>query len=256
MTVTTSATVKVRTPELRAALAAVFPHRKRTKRDDDIALHRVRLILANGTAYVGATQGTTTALARMKYLPLKDGGDTRGNLWEPDDGPLVIDLRPDVVPIWAQIFGAARQGKDEDLDPITAITYDLNRAEVEFESIGSGKTAGERYTINLEEPHELFPDLIDVTGRALAEADATNGPRTLKQDPGVLAMFKAAGDAYGAPARIRPTGSAPGSGFVIECGSAFVGTVSSEQGDEGTKRDNQLTLDWLGELKPRKLASA
>jgi hypothetical protein len=256
MTVTTTATVKVRTPELRAALAAVFPHRKRTKRDDDIALHRVRLILANGTAYVGATQGTTTALARMKYLPLKDGGDTRGNLWEPDDGPLVVDLRPDVVKLWLQMFAAARMGKDEDLEPITAITYSHDDGEVEFENIGGGQSAGERFVIALDDPHELFPDLIDMTGRALAEADATNAPRVLKQDPKVLALFKDAGQQYGAPVRIRPTGNAPGSGFVIECGSAFVGTVSSEQGDEGTKRDGQLTLDWLNELKPRKLASA
>jgi hypothetical protein len=259
MTVTTTATVRVRTVELRAALAAVFPHRKRTKRDDDIVLHRVRLILANGTAYAGATQGVTTALAKMKYMPITGGldtGDTRGNLWEPDDGPLVIDLRPDVVKIWLQMFAAARMGKDEDLDPVTAITYSFAMREVEFENEGGGTASGERFTIPLADPAEQFPDLIDISGRALAEADSTNQPRVLKQSADVVKLFEQAGKQYGAPLRFRQTGSAPGSGFVVECGSSFVGTMTSEQGDEATKRDGQLTLDWLNELKPRKLASA
>lgn len=260
MTVTNRATVRVQTQELRAALASVLPHRKRTKTGDDIALHRVRLILANGTLYAGATQGTTTALARMKYLPITGSadttGDTRGNLWEPDDGPIVIDLRPDRVQVWLQLFAASRMGKDEELNPVTAIFWSRDRNEVEFENEGGGATSGERPVFPLEEPHEMFPDLIDITGRAVAEAEATNQPRVLKQDPTVLAMFKAAGDQYAAPVRVRPTGSVPGSGFLVECSSAFVGTMASQHGDEGDRRDKQLSLEWVRELNPRKLESA
>lgn len=254
MTVTTKATVKVRTPDLRAALASVYPHRKRTKKDDDIALHRIRLTLANGKMYAAATQGTTTALAKMSYV---DGGDTRGNLWEPDDGPLVVDLQPRQVLLINQAFSAKADGDDEGADLLTALTVDI-KDEIEFENIGGLNSAGERLTFPYTDPHELFPDVIELTGRALAEAAGeSERAKALKQDGKVIDLFKAAGVQYASPLRIRPTGSLVAArGFVVECGSAFVGTLSSTQDDEGVKRDSKFTTDWLFDLKPRSLASA
>lgn len=248
MAVTTKCTVKVETGSFRAALAAVAPHAKRTKKDDDLAMHRIRLVLANGVMFVTATNGKTSGLSRLSYVE-----DSRGTLWEPDDGPFVIDLSPAHVKLIRQWLAAKAVG--DDVDMLVAITPDLKEDEVEFEAIGT-QNEGERYTIVYPEAHELMPDVVAITGQALAGAGPSND-RVLVQDAKLIGLFEEAGTQYGAPIRIRPTGDTDTAGFVVECGAAFTGTIASDTGgDEGRRRNAEYTQGMLEVLKPLRLVTA
>jgi hypothetical protein len=243
MAVTTEATVKIGTDALRAAFVAVLPHACRTKKDDDLPLHRVRMILANGKAFVCATQGKTTGLSRLSYME-----DSRGDLWEPDDGPIILDLLPENVRLLKQWMAAKAVGDDD--DKATGITVDLKAAEAEFELIGS-TNAGERHVFQLGEPEALFPDVVKITAAALMQAAGESLPaRSLVQDGKLIGLFNAAGVQYQAPLRWRATGTRDtANGFVVECGSAFVGTISTDTGgDEGTRRHTRWTQETISAL--------
>lgn len=248
MSITTECTVKVQLTSLRAALGAVLPHAKRTKTGEDVALHRVRLTLANTHMFVTATNGTTTALARMTYTD-----DTRGNLWEPEDGPIVFDLLPSEVRLartWLQ-----PKAVGDDADMLVSLTT-IRDGESEWEAIGT-QNEGSRHTFAGMEISDAFPDLVELNGRAVAEAPGeTSRSRDLVQDGATVALFKAASTAYNTPLCWRPTGGEQG-GFVVTCGSAFAGTVSSDTGgDEGKRRRAQDVQQMLDILKPRAVQSA
>lgn len=248
MSITTECTVKVQLLHLRAALGAVLPHAKRTKTGEDVALHRVRLTLANGHMFVTATNGTTTALARIRY-----DDDSRGNLWEPEDGPIIFDLLPAEVRLARTWLQPKAVGDDDDMIVSLTTTRD---GESEWEAIGT-QNEGSRHTFAGMEISDAFPDLVELNGRAVAEAPGeTSRSRDLVQDAGVLALFKAAGAAYNSPICVRPTGGDQG-GFVVTCGPAFAGTVSSDTGgDEGKRRRAADTQTMLDILAPKAVRSA
>lgn len=248
MAVTRKATVKVGTTEVRHALKSVYAHHNKTKTDDGIANHRVRLILANGHLFVAATNGTTTGLARVPYVE-----DSRGDLWDPDDAPLIVDLQPRHVPILLQQFKA--KAAETDMDQLIAITADVAAGECSFEDIGGLWSNGERQTFQIDEPHQLFPDIIGTTGTALAAvAGQAERGKPLVQDGKILALFKDATVQYGMPLQIRSTGSVESRGFVVQCGPSFIGLVSSMHSDEdGMKNRDKWSMDWLRILDPRKL---
>lgn len=252
MTITNQCTVKVQLTSLRAALGAVLPHAKRTKTGEDIALHRVRLTLANSHLFVTATNGTTTALARMTYTGGTDG-DTRGNLWDPDDAPILFDLLPAEVRLARTWLQPKAVGDDEDMLVSLTTTRD---GESEWEAIGTANE-GSRHVFAGMEISESFPDLVELNGRAVAEAPGESSrSRDLVQDGATLALFKAASAAYNSPLCWRPTGGDNG-GFVVTCGSAFAGTVASDTGgDEGKRRRADDTQLMLNILKPRAVQSA
>jgi hypothetical protein len=243
MPVTMEATVKLGTDELRAALVAVLPHAKRTKKDEDVIMHRVRCVFGNGKALVMATQGQTTGLARLDYID-----DTRGDLWDPEDGPMVVDLWPENVRLLKQWMAAKAVGDDE--DKVTAITVNRKIGEVEFEMIGT-TNAGERHAFNLHHPADLFPDVADITKQALMGAAGESLPaRTLVQDGKLIGLFNAAATQYKQPLRWRATGTRDtAKGFVVECGPSFVGTISSDPGgDEGVRRHSRWSQDMIAGL--------
>jgi hypothetical protein len=252
MTVTTKTTVKVGTADLRHALGAAKSHVGKVKKDDGIITHRMRLILANGTLLVAATDSQTTALARANYIPGPDG-DTRGNLWEPDDGPIVVDLQPRHIPLLLAQFKAKAGESDADL--LMAVTADSKAGEITFEDIGGLWSAGERQTFLFDEPIDGFPDVVAITGQALAAvAGQAERGKPLVQDGRILSRFKDATVQYGERCHIRGTGSVEARGFVVQCGPNFIGTVTSgHTDDDGIKSRDRWTLDWLKLLDPRKL---
>lgn len=251
MTVTTVATVKVGTADLRHALKAAHAHHNKHKKDDNVAEHRVRLTFANGTLFVGASNGTSTGLAKVTYVE-----DTRGTLWEPDDGPMIVDLQPRHVPLVLQQFKSKAAASD--VDQLIAIDVNLDDEVIDFTDIGGLWSDGESVRFGLQEPHELFPDIIDITGQALAAvAGESERAKALVQDGRILALFKDAAIQYGAPLQIRATGSAEQRGFVVQCGPSFIGTVSSRHNDDdGLKNRDKWTQEWIRVLRPRSLASA
>jgi hypothetical protein len=245
MTVTMNATMKVQLPAFRAALVSVLPHAKRTKKDEDLVLHRIRLVYANGSVFVTATNGSTTGLDKVSYIA---DGDTRGTLWEPDDGPMIVDLWPEQVRLLKQWITTKAVGDDDDM--VVSAAVDLKTHEVEFETIGT-TNAGERWSVPLQDPHTGFPDVVDITVRALTAAAGESLPaRSLVQDGKLIGLFNAASVQHHAPLRWRATGTRDNAnGFVVECGPSFVGTISSDPGgEEGVRRHSRWSQDMIAGL--------
>lgn len=257
MSPTKKATVQVVTADLRHALASVFPHHNRQRRDDAIALHRVRLTFANGTLFVGATNGKTTALARVGYLP---DTDSRGSLWEPDDGPMIVELQPRHSKLITGQFSARASASD--VDQVIAIDIDATAAGqgegiIDFTDIGGLFSDGESLRLKFGEPHDAFPDLIDITGRAFAGVKGESGrPRPLVQDGRIMGLFRDASVQYGSDLRIRAIGDTEGAGFLVQAGAYFAGTVESRPDDDGLKSRAKTDMEWLRILNPGKLAIA
>jgi len=247
MTVTMEATMKVQLPAFRAALGSVLPHAKRTKKDEDLVLHRVRFIYHLGRMFVVATNGSTTGLDKVSYIP---DGDTRGDLWEPDDGPMIVDLLPEQVRLLKQWTATKAVGDDDDM--VISTTVSLGTKEVEFETIGT-VNAGERWNLPLIEPHTGYPDVVDITMRALTAAAGESLPaRSLVQDGKLIGLFNAASVQHHAPLRWRATGTRDtANGFVVECGPSFVGTISSDPGgEEGVRRASRWSQEMIAGLSP------
>lgn len=236
---TTKATVKVGTTELRQALKSVHAHHRKGKKADAQAQHRVRLTLANGTLFIAACNEQSTALAKMQYVE-----DSRGTMWEPTDAPLIVDLQPRHIPLIAAWVSSKAVASD--VDQLIAITVDVRAGEIEFEDIGGLWSEGERVTYTFDPPHESFPDVIDLTGKALNEiAGAGERHKDLVQHGDVIKLFATASTQYDAPLRIRATGSAEQRGFVVQCGHGFIGTVTSRHGDDdGLKTRDRIDMEW------------
>lgn len=254
MTVSKQVTVQLKTIDFRNALGAVFPHRNKVKTGDNNAENRVRLVFAHTHLFVCASNGTSTALARVRYLDDSRGMDNA--LWEPDDGPITIDLQSRQVPLLLQHFKTNQA--DSAMDQLVAVDIELDEGTLDFTDVGGLYSAGESTRYPIEDPSEAFPDIIALTGTALAgvAGDAERG-KDLVQDGQVLALFAKASKLYGAKLQHRPTGTAESRGFVVQCGPTFIGTVRSDHTDgDGMKNRQKWSEDWLRILKPRALKSA
>jgi hypothetical protein len=235
----TRATVKVGTTELRQALKSVHAHHKKTRKGADQSMHRVRLILANGTMFVGACNDESTALAKLAYVE-----DSRGTMWAITDAPLVVDLQPRHIPLitaWV-----SKQAAGPDSDPLVSITADVQAGEIELEDVGGLFSSGERQVYQFDPPNDAMPDLIDITGKALDQiSGAGERHKDLIQHGDIVARFAMASKQYGQQLRIRATGSADSGGFVVQCGPSFFGTVASKPGgDDGLKSRERIDQDW------------
>lgn len=252
MAVTMQASIKVGTVEVRHALKSVYAHHNKTKTDDGIALHRIRLTLGKGYLFVAATNGTSTGLAKIRTVEDSRGDDAA--MWDPDDGPIIVDLQPRHVPILLQQYKAKAAASD--VDQLISITADCASGEVAFEDIGGLWSSGERTTFQFDDPHAGMPDVIAMSGTALAAvAGQAERGKPLVQDGKILSLFKDAAVQYQAPLQIRSTGSVESRGFVVQCGPNFIGCVSSQHDDgDGMKKRDQWSMEWLRILDPRKLA--
>lgn len=253
MSASRRAEVKVSTEDLRQALQAVYPHRNKVKTGDAQAQHRVRLVFAAGWLFIMACNSSTSGLAKVKLLQ-----DTRDPLnagvLSPDDGPMIVDLQPRRVPLILQQFQPNKA--ESAMDQLVEFDINLDPADpfVDMTDVGGLYSEGESVRYPIEQPHESFPDVIGLVGKALERVGESTTGKDLVSDAELLSLFKAAGDAYDAPVQIQATGSAESRGFVVAVGSSFVGTIESRHhDDDGMKRRDRARMDWLALIPSTKL---
>jgi hypothetical protein len=252
MAPTLSATLQVATDDLRAALTAVLPHAAKVKTGDDQGESRVRLTFTKDWLYVLASNSSaaTTALAIVKII-----ADSRADELAPSDGPMIGDLQLRQAKLILQQFKA--KPADPNGTQLVEFRIDLEEEWVELQDIGGLWSAGELVRYVLLEPAESFPDIIGITSLALATAGSSSVAKPLVTDAKLLAQFKAAGTAYKAPLQCDGIGEDTQRGFLITCGSRFLGTIESRHGDDDSlARRDSVRLAWLGRLPARKLRSA
>jgi hypothetical protein len=241
------ADVKVATADLRKAFKAVKPHGSKVKTGDDQAEYRVRLVFSTGWLFVCASNGASTGLAKVQIVD-----DSRGRDFAVDDGPMVVDLQPRRVPLIMQQF-KAKPG-DPSVDQLIEFTIDLDDDYLDLTDIGGLWSEGESVRYPIDAPNTAFPDVIGITSKALANIGATSTGKALVTDSRILALFKDAGEAYDAPLQIEATGSAESRGFVVSCGSHFLGTLESRHNDDDSlKKRNSARMAWLELIPARKL---
>jgi hypothetical protein len=236
----TRATVKVGTTEFRQGLRSVHAHHRKGKKADALAQHRVRLVFANGTLFIAACNDQSTGLHKQKLIE-----DSRGSLWEPEQAAFLVDLQPRHCPLITAWLSAKAVASD--IDQLVAITVDVQAGEIEFEDIGGLFSSGELVRYRFDEPHENFPDVIGVSGRALAEVSGQQErAKPFVQNGEVVSLFAMASTQYKSDLRIRATGAADSaSGFVVQCGPSFIGTVESRhRDDDGLKTRDKIDLEW------------
>ncbi|GAB6897697.1 hypothetical protein [Kineosporia succinea] len=250
MTVTTKATVRVSTADLRDALNAVIPLAKKTSTGDDEIEHRVRLIFAASWLLICATNGQATGLAKVSIVE-----DSRGVLGvlEPDDGPMIVDLRPRRVKLILQQFKP--RATDPTVDQAIQFSIDTTAKTLQATDVGGFWSDGESVVFPIEEAVDAFPDIVSLTGRALNGIGTSQVGKPLVTDSTLLSLFRPAGKAYGHPLQVESTGNADSRGFVVSCGARFLGTVESRhQDDDSLKSRDKWRNSWR-DLLPARLAA-
>lgn len=260
MTVTKEATVKVATTDYVNALKAVIPHYNKVKTGDAADQHTVRLIFAGQWLFVGACNAQSTGIAKIRIKSDTRGASgqldgTPGPL-DPDDAPIMFDITPRRAKHMLQLFkpNAANSEVEQRIVFDLGIEEDGGRV-LDATDAGGLYSDGESHRWPCSDPSQALPDLLAIHGVAVANDKSDTRARELLQDGKVMALFKAAGEAYGERLRMRTTGP-EGSGWIVTCGP-FVGTVASQpDGDGGKKAHEQQMLEWANLLPMRKLKSA
>lgn len=219
----TSCLITVEIADLQNAAAAVLPHADTPKLGDELlALARVRVVADKDELFLLATNGRTTGLAAMPILD-----DDRRTRFAADDGRFVVDVHPaklrDIV---AGLVPQKHEGVREGVGEITLT--------LEFIS---GRDATGLWPGSITERPLLaystdYPDVFDALKRALAEASMQG--KALVADGADLAAFRAASRAYERPLRVEPIGTPEQRGFLVLCGSQFIGTISSRHNDDNS----------------------
>jgi hypothetical protein len=262
VTVSTAVSVTVNTAEFRRALTAVYPHRSKVKTGDASAEYRVRLIFAAGWLFVAASNGASTALARVKtYEDSRDPLEV-GKL-DKDDAPIRVDLQPRHALEVNRMFASKAKAADIDHELRIFVSTTGSGDEgtddpyVRFTDVGGMLSDGESYELPYVEPHESFPDVVGITGEVLANAGASTQGKDLTINGEIAALFQKAGKAYDAPVAFRASGTPESRSFLVEVGADFRGTVSSRHSDDDSLgKRNKAHQSWLEQIAPRKLKSA
>jgi hypothetical protein len=237
VTTATEVTIEVATVDFRRALTAVVPHAEKNKTGDNGVMHRFRLCIDASEVYLLATNGQTTGLAAV---PIQS--DDRSVRFEPDDGPFWVDLLPRHSALILQHFPIST-GSGSDMDEMLELK--ATTKEFRVQDVG-GLWAGDSVLFKQADPTTDYPDLIGPLSRALAERGSTPAPKPLVASAQLLKLFQGAGDAYGEPIELYSTGTNSSRGFVVACGTQFVGTVESRhQDDDGMRRRDAAHMRWL-----------
>lgn len=253
MTVSLTADIQVPTADLRAALEAVAPHRSKVKTGDDMTERLIRLTFAEGWLFVTASNGSTTAMAKIRIDEEDDSRLTLGKL-DRDDGPMIVDLEAYRVAQMLQLFKLGGNEDDTVQKVGVHVSADPKDRFVRFVAL-AGVREGDTLEFQLEAPAEM-PDVIAITARAKANQDADTAAKPLVADVDMLKLFVAAGHAYGQKPEIKSTGTKDSGGFIVNVGPAFVGTIESHHGLDGMDKRNQWHQQWLIDVPALKLVSA
>jgi hypothetical protein len=230
-------TVEVKTPDLRNALTAVAPHAEKHATGDNSVEHRVRILLRDSEALVMATNGNTSAVARLPYAetaPIDLAAE-----------PWTIDITPRHVKLALQQFKPT-SGNGEDMNEVIRLT--ATPSELTLTDAG-GLFTGEHQGWPTLPVASDYPDLYGILGQALAQAGADPIGKPLVADGRLISLFTAASVAYGAPLDFRASGPKESRGYVVECGPWFRGLVSSRHDDDHWRRQRDAShRTWLGIL--------
>lgn len=247
MTTTVQAEITVPTDEIRDALRAVLPHANKLITDDHEAEHRVRFVFGTDHVFAVASNGQTTALAKVATVE-----DSRKERFAVDDGPLVVDLTPRRVRLMLQQFKS--KPSDPEVGQLMEFAVDAEKESISVADIGGLWSAGEVQRYPLEEPAEAFPDVMAIVSRALAGVGTSPIGKALVSDGKVLALFQSASRVYGQPLQVEGTGTPQSRGFVVSCGPDFLGTVRSGHADDDSlKKRERDRRSWLELLPAQKL---
>lgn len=231
MATTTEVTLEVSLPEFRKAITAVTPHAEPTKTGDEIShMSRVRLTAAKNELLVAAGNSITTALAAV---PIEE--DSRAERFAADDGVFDCDVTPGFLRTVLHAFkvaGDSASGEDQ-FAQLRFTTEAITITDV------SGLFPGREMTEPLLPRSTQFPGIVGALSEALAQVGTTQVAKPLVANGAALGLFRAAAVAYNRPLQFEGTGTAEARGFVVLCGSQFIGVVSSRHNDDDSlaKRD-------------------
>lgn len=249
MAVTTEVTLEVPLAPLRAALTAVTPHSEPTKTGDDVSeMSRVRLTAAKTELHVLACNESGTAA--LAAVPIES--DSRAERFAADDGEFSVDIAPGAARLLLRDFKAGAPGVEADQDVVKIVVGDT-RITV---SDASGLL---KDSFGLEVSQQAlplsadYPNVQDILSQALARAGESQASKPLVTQGRLWALFRHAAVAYGRPLRMEGSGGADARGFIVICGPAFIGAVSSRHNDDDSlakaQAERRAHLERLG-LQP------
>lgn len=193
--------------DLRQALRSVAVHASPDK--DLPVLQRVRLHITRDNVLVTATNRYTVAVAVVSVWH---------NAYDDDD--VICDLTLAQVPeILAMFRSKGEKSDDEGDDDLRIRITDRYLVMTDV----AGLFPGKEVTWPRVATEGQFPDVYGLTGRMLTVA-GTGKASTLHTSGKLLALFKAAADAYDAPVVLEPTKS-DGGAIVVSVGESFVGAL-------------------------------
>jgi hypothetical protein len=224
MATSTEVTLELSLPEFRKAVAAVTPHAEPTKTGDEINhMSRVRLTAAKSELLLAAGNSITTALAAV---PIEE--DSRAERFAADDGVFDVDVTPGFLRGVLQAFkvaGDSADGQDQ-FAQLTFTTDSITITDV------SGLFPGRTWTEPVLPRSTQFPGIVGILSEALAQVGTSQVAKPLITSHPALGLFRSAGEAYRRPLSFEGTGPAEARGFVVLCGSQFIGSVSSRHNDD------------------------
>lgn len=226
MTTSTEVTIEVSLPEFRKAVSAVTPHAEPTKTGDEIShMSRVRLTAAKNELLLAAGNSITTVLAAV---PIEE--DSRAERFAADDGVFDVDVTPGFLRTVLQAFKAAGDAASGE-DQFAQLVFTVDKMTV---TDVSGLFPGRTMTEPLLPRSEQFPGIVGALAEALAGVGTSTVAKPLVTNGAALGLFRSAAIAYNRPLQFEGTGSAESRGFVVLCGSQFVGAVSSRHNDDNS----------------------
>lgn len=249
MTTTAECTIEVPLAPLRQALSSVVVHAEPTKTGDDVSeMSRVRLTAAQSELLVLACNEAGTAA--MGAVPIET--DSRAERFAADDGEFSIDITPGAARLILRDFRAGKPGIEADEDMVRLTLTDTRIVVADASGLLKDSFGLEVSQQTLQYSSD-YPDVQRVLREALARAGEAQAAKPLVTGGRLWALFRHAAVAYGRPLRMEGSGGSETRGFVVMCGSSFIGAVSSRHNDDDSlakaQAERRAHLERLG-LQP------